>query len=120
MVIEQSLLKSEQHLRAVLEILPYPIYIASRADGQLLFVNRKTCLLFQQSAGQLLRSKSSEFFTNPKERDELRALLDTIPDIRDVEVKLRSAQGREFTAELAAISTDYGGTPAVLVALNDV
>jgi diguanylate cyclase (GGDEF)-like protein/PAS domain S-box-containing protein len=120
MVIEQSLLKSEQHLRAVLEILPYPIYIASRADGQLLFVNRKSCLLFQQSASQLLRSKSSDFFINPKERDELRSLLDTIPDIRDVEVKLRSAQGREFTAEIAAIATDYGGTPAVLVALNDV
>lgn len=120
MVIEQNLLKSEQHLRAILEILPYPIYIASRGNGQLLFVNRKTCLLFHQSAGQLLKSKSSDFFVNPKERDEMRDLLNTIPDIRDVEVKLKTAQGREFVAEIAAIATDYAGTPAVLVALNDI
>ncbi len=120
MAIEQTLLKNEQHLRAVLEILPYPIYISARADGQILFVNRKTCLLFQQSAGQLLRSRSVDFFINPQEREEMRKLLETIPDIRDVEVRMKTAQGREFMAEVAAIATDYGNTPAVLVALNDI
>lgn len=120
MVIEQTLLKSEQHLRAVLEILPYPIYIARRPDGQLLFVNRKTCLLFQNSAGQLLKSRSADFFVNPDEREELTQLLETISDIRDVEVNMKTAQGREFMAEIAAIAMDYEGIPSVLVALNDI
>lgn len=120
MVIEQNLLKNEQHLRSILEILPYPIYIAARADGHLLFVNRKTCLLFQQSAGQLLRGRSTDFFMNSKERDEMRDLLDNIPDIRDVEVKMKTATNREFMAEIAAIAMEYGGSPAVLVALNDI
>src|SRR5262249_32718586 len=40
--VERSLLRAEQHFRSVLEILPYPIYIASRETGKLLFVNRKT------------------------------------------------------------------------------
>ena len=120
MAIEQTLLKSEQHLRAILEILPYPIYIAKREGGDLLFVNRKTCLMFQQSAGQLLRGRSSDFFVNPQEREDMRKLLDTIPDIRDVEVKMKTAQGRGFIAEVAAIAMDYSGIPAVLVALNDI
>jgi len=120
MAIEQVLLKNEQHLRAILEILPYPIYITRRDDGQLLFVNRKTCLLFQQSVGQLLRGHSTNFFVNPAERDEMRKLLETIPDIRDVEVKMKTAQGREFMAEVAAIAMDYSGTPAIMVALNDI
>jgi diguanylate cyclase (GGDEF)-like protein/PAS domain S-box-containing protein len=120
MAIEQVLLRSEQHLRAILEILPYPIYISRRDDAQLLFVNRKTCLLFQQSAGQLLRGKSSDFFINPQEREDLRQLLETISDIRDVEVKMKTAENREFTAEVAAIAMEYGGTPAVLVAMNDI
>ena len=120
MAIEQSLLKSEQHLRSILEILPYPIYIARQEDGQLLFVNRKTCLLFQQSAGQLLRGRSIDFFVNPQEREEMRKLLETIPDIRDVEVNMKTAAGREFVAEVAAIAVEYGGTPSVLVALNDI
>ena len=120
MVVEQDLLKSEQHLRSVLEILPYPIYIAQRSDGQILFVNRKTCLLFQKSAGQLLRSKSSEFYLNEKDRDELRQLLETISDIRDIEVAMKTSTGHEFVAEMAAISMDFQKVPAVLVALNDI
>jgi len=118
--IEQAIVKNEQRLGSILEILPYPIYVARRNDGQLLFVNRKTCLLFQQSAAQLLRSSSLEFYVNASERDDLRKLLDAIPDIRDAEVKMKTAQGREFIAEIAAITLDYLGTPAVMVALNDI
>ena len=120
MAAEHALLENEQHLRAILEVLPYPIYITRFGDGQLLFVNRKTCLLFQQSAGQLLRGKSIDFFVDPQERDDLSKLLQQLGDIRDVEVKMRTAQGREFTAEIAAITMEYGRAPAVLVALNDI
>ena len=118
--LEKNLLQSEQILRSVLEVLPYPIYIARRQDGQILFVNRKSCLLFQQSAAQLLRSRSIDFYEDAKDRDNLNHLLDKLVDIRDVEVKMKSGQGRVFTAELAAIRLDYGGVPSVLVALNDV
>ncbi len=120
MTVEQNLLESEQGLRSILEILPYPIYITRPGNGQLLFVNRKTCLLFQQNVGQLLRRKSIDFFADPKEREDLRQLLETIPDIRDIEVRMRTASGREFTAEMAAITMIYDGEPAILVALNDI
>ncbi|MDP9128552.1 MAG: PAS domain S-box protein, partial [Pseudomonadota bacterium] len=101
MAIEQTFLESEQRLRAILEILPYPIYITRPDDGQLLFVNRKTCLLFQQSASQLLRARSVDFFANPREREDLRQLMETIPDIRNIEILMQTARGRQFTAELA-------------------
>jgi diguanylate cyclase (GGDEF)-like protein/PAS domain S-box-containing protein len=118
--IEHDLLKNEQKLRSVLEILPHPIYVARRSDGQILFVNRKSCLLFQQSAAQFLRRKSPDLFADPGDRDNLSALLDKVADIRDIEVQMKSAQGRVFTAELAAIRLDYGNAPAVMVALNDI
>lgn len=120
MAAEQSMLDSEHRLRAMLEILPVPIYIARRSDAQLLFVNRKTCLLFQQSAGPLLRGKSVDFFVNPEDRANLSTLLDTVRDIREVEVEMRTAQGRVFTAELAAIIMNYADEEAVLVSLNDI
>jgi diguanylate cyclase (GGDEF)-like protein/PAS domain S-box-containing protein len=118
--LEHGLLKNEQRLRAVLEILPYPIYITRRKDGQILFVNRKSCILFQQSAGQLLRSKDSALYVDIKDKENLAKLFDSVPDIRDVEVHMRTGQGRVFTAELAAITVDYDGGPAVLIALNDI
>ena len=79
---EQSLLINEQRLRAMLEILPVPVYISRRRDAQILFVNRKTCLLFQQSAGRLLHDKSVNFFVDQEERTNLLTLLETIPDVR--------------------------------------
>jgi len=115
-----ELVNAEQRLRAILEVLPYPIYITRRRDGQLLFVNRKTCLLFQKGASQLLRGKSIDFFVDAKERDDLATLLETIGDIRDVEIRMKTAPGRLFTAEVAAIRIDYGREPAFLVALNDI
>lgn len=119
-VIEQSLLRTEQHLRSVLEILPYPIYISRRSDGRLMFVNRRTCLMFQRSASAMMRGTSVDFFVNPDERDELRKLFDSMNDIRDVEVKMKNSSGQEFMAEFSAIRMEYNGEPAILVALNDI
>ena len=68
----------------------------------------------------MLRGHSSEFFVNPTDREELRQLLDTISDIRDIEVRMKTGAGREFMAELAVIAIDYESVPAVLVALNDI
>ncbi len=118
--MEQLMLDNEQLLRAMLEILPVPVYIERRRDSRLLFVNRKTCLLFQQSAGPLLHAKAVSFFVEPEDHQKLRGLIDAVRDIREIEVQMRSAQGRSFTAEMAAIVMDYDGEPAVLVSLNDI
>lgn len=118
--VEQSLLRAEQHFRSVLEMLPYPIYIARHADGRLLFVNRKTCLLFQRRASSMLRGTSVDFFVDPKERENLRKLFDTLDDLRDLEIKMKTSAGVEFMAEFSAIKMEYDGEPAILVALNDI
>ena len=117
---EQAMLDNEQRLRAMLEILPVAVYIARWEDGKILFVNRKTCLLFQQSAGILLKSSAADFYADPQDRANVRQLLQTVQDVRDIEVPMRTAQGREFVAEIAAIMIHYAGTPTVLVAVNDV
>ena len=118
--IEYSLLKNEQKLRSVLEILPYPIYITRRSDGQIMFVNRKTCLLFQQSAGQFLKMKSTDLYVDVLDKTNLDNLFKSLSDIRDIEVRMKTSQGRIFIAEMAAILLDYNGDPALLIALNDI
>jgi diguanylate cyclase (GGDEF)-like protein/PAS domain S-box-containing protein len=118
--LEFGLLKNEQKLRAILEILPYPIFISRRTDGQILFVNRKSCLLFQQSAGQFLRMKSPELYVDPTDRENLNKLLESVSDIRDIEVRMKTSQSRIFVAEMAAILLEYNGAPSILVALNDI
>jgi len=118
--LEYSLLKNEQKLRSILEILPYPIYIARRSDGKILFVNRKTCLLFQRSAGQFLRTTAIDLYVDPQDRVNLHNLFKTVSDIRDIEVRMKTSHGRVFIAELAAILLDFNGASAFLVALNDI
>ncbi|MDD4615592.1 MAG: sensor domain-containing diguanylate cyclase [Alphaproteobacteria bacterium] len=118
--LEYGLLTNEQKLRSVLEILPYPIYISRRSDGQIMFVNRKSCLLFQKSAGQFLRSTADELFVDPQDRQNLLNLFQTISDVREIEVRMKTSQNRSFIAELASIAIDYNGDKAFLVALNDI
>ena len=118
--VEQTMLDNEQMLRAVLDILPVPVYIARRRDGRLLYVNRKTCLLLQQSAGPLLKATSQSFFVDQEDRHRIHMMIDTVQDVREVEVRMRTAQGREFMSELAAINVDFAGEPAMLVSLNDI
>lgn len=118
--MERVMMGNEQLLRSILEILPVPVFIARRHDGRLQFVNRKTCLLLQQSAGPLLKAKAQDFFIDPQEQQKIHTLIDAVRDVRDIEVRLRTAQGREFTAEIAAIAVDYAGEPATLVSMNDI
>lgn len=118
--IEQQLLASEQRLRALLEILPYPIMIARRSDGRILFVNRKTCLLLAQSAGGLLKGVIADLFVDRKDQDGFLMMLDAIKDVRELEARLQAHGGRQFLAEIAALTIDYDGRQAVLIALNDI
>lgn len=120
MAAEEAVQNSEQRLSAMLEILPVAMYIARKSDGRILFVNRKTCLLFQQSAGPLLRGNTTGFFANQEDAKNIANLLNTVPDIREIEVEMLNVQGRKFTAEMAAINMDYAGVAAVLVAINDI
>jgi len=118
--MEQLMMGNEQLLRAVLDVLPVSIYIVRRRDGRLLYVNRKTCLLLQQSAGPLLKSTSQMFFVDQTDRDKIHMMIDAVHDVREVEVRMKTAQGREFMAELAAINIDYSDEPAMLVSINDI
>lgn len=119
-LMEQVMMGNEQLLRSILEILPVPVYIARRRDGRIQFVNRKICLLLQQSAGPLLKARAQDFYVDLQDQDRIHLLIDTVHDVREIEVRMRTAQGREFTAELAAISMSYAGEPAVLVSMNDI
>ena len=118
--MEHLMLGNEQQLRAILEILPVPVFIARRRDGRILFVNRKTCLLLQQSAGPLLKAHSPDFFVEQDDRKKIHMMVDAVHDVRELEVRMKTAQGREFMAELAAINVDYSSEPAMLVSVNDI
>lgn len=119
-LLEQVLLGNEQLLRAVLEILPVPVFIARRRDGRVQFVNRKTCLLLAQSAGPLLKSSAADYFSDDDEQEKIYQLIDTIEDVREVEAQMQTSQGRNFTAEIAAIKMEYAGESATLFSMHDI
>ncbi|MCL2473295.1 MAG: sensor domain-containing diguanylate cyclase [Alphaproteobacteria bacterium] len=118
--MEHLLLENEHRLRSVLEVLPYPIYIARKNDGRILFVNRKFCLLFKQSPSKLLHSSSESLYVDTKDRDHLHKLFESVNDITDMEVKMKTSAGTVFSAELASILVNYNNENAFIVAINDI
>ncbi|HAX92272.1 MAG TPA: hypothetical protein DCY07_08760 [Rhodospirillaceae bacterium] len=118
--VESTMLGNEQLLRSIMEILPVSVFIARRRDGLIQFVNRKTCLLLEQSTRLLLKSTSQDFFVDQEDRNRIHSMVDTINDVRDIEVRMKTAQGRTFLAELAAIGITYMGEASTLVSLSDI
>jgi diguanylate cyclase (GGDEF)-like protein len=74
----------------------------------------------QQSAGPLLKAHAQDFFIDPDEAQKIHHLVNSVHDVREVEAQLKTAQGRVFTAEIAAIRIDYAGAPAILFSMNDI
>jgi len=115
-----QLIESEHRLRSILEILPYPIYIAKRKDGKIIFVNRKCCLLFKQSPSKFLNSSAEDLYSDKADRDHLLKLFDSVNDITDMEVPMKTATGTVFQAELASILVKFDNEDAFIVAINDI
>ncbi|QQR69620.1 MAG: sensor domain-containing diguanylate cyclase [Alphaproteobacteria bacterium] len=115
-----TLLASEQRLRAILEILPHPVVIVDDHDGCIIFVNRRAALLFDPPVRDLLHHPMSSFFTEPGEWERLVDVLKQVPEVHDLESEMTSRSGRRFAAEIAMIHVDYGHHGGILLALSDI
>lgn len=118
--IETRLLDNELRLRALLTMLPLPIAILRLDNGQILHVNRKTCLQLGANSATLLRGTLEPYIADIGALAHLRGLLDLMPEVKDVELPMRTAKGEDFTADVVATRLHYEGHDALLFAFTDI
>jgi len=115
-----ALKASEERLRSILSASPFPIIIARVSDGSVLFFNRHAETLFGTAGAQLTLTRDERFFHDAADSHRLIRALEDGGAVRDMEIRLCTAQNRTFWALLSAVEIRDGDEPAILLAINDI
>ncbi|WP_448205913.1 sensor histidine kinase [Azospirillum sp. sgz302134] len=115
-----ALRASEGRLNTILQSSPFPIVIARRTDGRILFANAPTVDLLELPAADALGRAVPEFLEDTI--DWLAFAQDVFRRGRltDFETRLKTADGRPFWGVLSAMAMDYEGEAAMFLALHDI
>ncbi|MBI1206409.1 MAG: response regulator [Azospirillum sp.] len=115
----RALSQSREALRAILANSPVAV-AALRGDGRLVFVNREMAKLIGVSEHHLVGYDFAALFDDRADHARLvRAMLERGP-LRDVEMRLRRADGAAFWALMSGDIADFDGEPAYLNWIYDI
>lgn len=117
---ENELRLSEERYRELLDSSPFPITIARRDDGRLLFINRRAERQFKISKEEALRTKIQDYYENPSLRSAVIRSIDENGHLEDFELMMRDVGGGTFWASTSAILVEYQGVTAVFAEYNDI
>jgi len=118
--LQRTLAENESQLRHLVETAPLPLLIVRAADQRILYANGRALEQFALDLDAALSHCLAEFHVDPQSRTGLAEALSRRGQVRDREVRLRDARGREMWLLLSAEPTRYGGEVCLLVALADI
>ena len=118
--LQRSLADSQGQLRHLVETAPLPLLIVRAADQRILYANERALEQFAFDLDAALAHSLAEFHLDPGSRAGLAEALSRQGSVRDREVRLRDARGREMWLLLSAQPTRYAGDVCLLVALADI
>ncbi len=109
---------SEEALRQVVDLIPFPITITRVSDGTLLFVNEAVAQYLKRPAGELIGNPAPNYYAN--QREEILTLLEERGELRDYEVRSCLPDGTERVSLVNLQRIDFGGEPSLLAAAADI
>jgi diguanylate cyclase (GGDEF)-like protein/PAS domain S-box-containing protein len=118
--LRRTLSENESQLRHLVETAPLPLLIVRASDQRILYANGRALEQFSLDLDAALAHRLSEFHVDADSRAGMVEALSRQGRVRDREVRLRDARGREMWLMLSAEATRYGGEVCLLVALADI
>ncbi|MGR2681071.1 diguanylate cyclase [Chromobacterium haemolyticum] len=94
----RDLADSEARLRLMADAAPFPLAMNRLQGGELIYANVRAEELFRERLAPGKPLKVQDFYVDPAERERVSSLLRVGGCVRDREVRLRAADGREFWA----------------------
>lgn len=116
----RELVATQESVRALFEAAPGALVLTRMADQQVILGNQRAGALFEVEIDAVRGTSASAFWVNADERRELltRALKEG-PDA-EIEVQLRTGQGRVFWGAASAATLVFEGEAALLVGVRDI
>ena len=115
-----QLAESEARLRLMADAAPFPLAMNRLSGGQLIYANARAEELF---GARLLPERSlrvQDFYVDPAERERVSRDLRADGQVRDREVKLKDAAGREFWALISCSVVKSDKVWYVINGVNDI
>ncbi|NDP47611.1 MAG: PAS domain S-box protein [Sulfuriferula multivorans] len=117
---EQILRDSEAHYRSLIELAPFPAVITRVRDGILIYGNHRAEVQYGISREQGIGQPAEEFYEDRSERMRFLEPLQKTGKVDDLEVRMRTADGRPFWALVSASIVEFDHEPAIFTAINDI
>jgi len=124
MHMEESLRKSEQRYRTLVDNAPFPCIVCTVADGALRYANLRARDLLGVTPDTFDSVLLPDLFYARADGKQaltlMQALIQSPVGVTDYAVQLRSLSGRAFHALLSAVTITYEGEEAILTSVNDI
>jgi len=119
-VAEQALRDSETHYRSLLEMAPFPAVLSRVRDGILLYGNHRAEVQYGIKREEGIGQAADSFYETPADRVRFIEAMRNAGHVEDLEVRMRSRDGRPFWALISASIVDFDNEPAIFAAINDI
>lgn len=117
---EQALRESEARHRSLLEMAPFPAVLTRVRDGVLLYGNHRAELQYGIKREEGIGQTADSFYENPEDRVRFIERMRATGQVDDLEVRMRSVDGRAFWALVSASIVEFDHEPAIFAAINDI
>ena len=117
---EDELRLSEERYRELIDSSPFPITIARKDDGRLLFINQRAERHFKISKEEALSTNIQDYYEDPVRRTDVLREISEKGHLDDFEIIMKDMEGGTFWASTSAILVDYQGARAVFAEYNDI
>ncbi|MBE2281521.1 MAG: PAS domain S-box protein, partial [Ignavibacteriaceae bacterium] len=101
--VEKELALSLSTADSIIDSIMIPTIVAKTADGSVLRVNKAMAEFHQMAANELLSTKATEWYFNPKERENLISELNLNGFVTNVELQLRRKKTGEIRSVLVSM-----------------
>jgi diguanylate cyclase (GGDEF)-like protein/PAS domain S-box-containing protein len=118
--VEQALRRSGENLRIVLGAAPVALVLTRLRDQHVVLANERCAVLFGVPLEETVGQRTSDYYVNPAEREQVIGRLAQEGQLDSALVKLKKRGGEEFWAELSARIVELDGQRCSLVGIFDV
>ena len=117
---EAALRREQALLKDVLESCPLAVVVTRPEEGQVVFANSRVQEMFRIGPADVAKTKSTDHYAQPEERDHLLSHVRDHGRLDAEEVRMKRADGTEFWAEVSLRTFTFESGPAYLAWVEDV
>ena len=112
--------QSEEQLTRLVESAPVPYIVTRLSDGKVLYANSHLAELVGLSGDEVKGRHSSEFYYDPAERNQVVEHLQKDGFVKDLEVRIRKADGTAIWTVFSLAQAEIGGEKVILGGFVDI